>query len=200
MFPHTIRRLLLVGFLVALIGIGVNSAPVAAASPSMAWSDTESRTEVLVQACTGFDITSDYTADRAFQLTSDPTGDGISERRDVSFTGALGNAATGLFYAYDGHFTRTSSPNLGEPSITDLSLQLELGTPGELTVSLARVDLDMADSPPSVIHALMSNVLRMDLCSLLDGPSTVGATDIAAPNSRTGSESCDVVPLKGFTC
>jgi hypothetical protein len=87
---------------------------------------------------------------------------------------------------------------LDQATIFDLALRLDLNAPSEITVTLARVDFVSADSPPEVIQGLMTKVLQMDLCHLLDGP-TIGDTDVI-PAQGSGPESSDVEPRKGFTC
>jgi hypothetical protein len=195
MYARSIPRLLLVGLMVVVIGGGVVSAP-AAASPAMEWSDTVGEEDVLVQPCVGFDITSNYTANRMFHADYDNRQ--IVERQQVTFVGTLENATSGQINAYEGRFTRTGSPDLDQATMSDLALRLDLNTSGEVTVTLALVEFDSAVSPPAVIQTLISNVLRIDLCNLLGGPA-ISDNDVM-PAQRFESESCDVEPRIGFTC
>jgi hypothetical protein len=50
-----------------------------------------SQEDVFVQACTGFAIPRNCAAGCTFHPTSDPTGEGINERRKISFAA---NSAT----------------------------------------------------------------------------------------------------------
>jgi hypothetical protein len=194
MSAHSIPRFLLVGLMVAIIG-GAIAAP-AAASPAMEWSDSVGEEGVLVQPCAGFDITSNYAADRMFDV--DYGNSQIVARQRVSFAGTLENTTSGQSAAYEGHFTRTGSPTVARATISDLTLRLDLNTTGDITVTLSRVDIASPSSPPEVIRALFSNVLRMDLCGLLGGPAIVD--NVLMPNQGSGPESCDIEPFKGYTC
>jgi hypothetical protein len=146
----------------------------ASASDHTRWNDTVSVEDAMVQACAGFTVTGSYTADRAIQVVENYDGSQFYERRDVTFTGALGNATSGKSYAYDGQYTRIASPALGKAVVSNLSLRFEVDTPGEFSVSLKHVEFDLADDPHAVVKAIVPNVLQMDLCQLFGG-STIGA-------------------------
>jgi hypothetical protein len=149
----------------------------AAAADHTRWTNTVDVEDALVQACAGFKVTGSYTLDTAYLDVVDYYGYAVSQRRDVTFTGALGNAATGKSYAYDGHFTRIRSLYQSKVTITNLSLRFEVDTPGEFTVSLKRVDFDLGDDPHAVVKAIVPNVLQMDLCQLFSGSSALPAPE-----------------------
>jgi hypothetical protein len=161
----------------------------AAASDQTRWTDSLNVEDALVQACYGFNVTGSYTADRATQVVENYDGSLFYERRDVTFTGALGNAASGKSYAYDGQFTRISSPGLEKPAVSNLSLRFEVDTPGEFSVSLKRVEFDLSDDPHAVVKAIVPNVLHMDLCQLF-GDSTIGYGPIT-PSSHPSADMSD---------
>jgi hypothetical protein len=168
MHSHKLPRLLLVGFMFALIAAGTVQYR-AAAKDTAGPSYTISYEDVLVQACGGFDITTSYTVDRDIHVLDYYYGHTVNERRQVSFSGAIGNSATGKSFAYDGHYTRTANFDQGTKTFTDLLLRFEVGTPGEFSLSLARADFDLVDNPPAVVQAIVPSVLQMDLCYLLGG-------------------------------
>jgi hypothetical protein len=176
MNTRNIPRLLLVGFMFALIAAGTvqNRAAARDTVDTVEPTNTFSYENVLVQTCGGFDITTSFTVNRAYDVVDYYYGHAVIERRQVSFTGAIGNAATGKSYAYDGHYTRTADFFQGTKTFTDFLLRFEVGTPGEFSLSLARADFDLVDNPPEVVQAIVPSVLNMDLCYLLGG-STAGA-------------------------
>jgi hypothetical protein len=180
MHSHAIPRLLLVGFMFALAAAGTLRFS-ADASERTTWSDTTSEEDVLVQPCYGFNITTSYTADRTYQVVENYYNNQIFERQHVSFTGALGNASTGKSYAYDGEYTRTADIHDGTTAISNLLLRFEVGTPGQFTVELTKVEFDLADNPPAVVKAIVPHVLQRDLCSVFGSPAAtyVGPTNIS---------------------
>jgi hypothetical protein len=161
----------------------------AAASDRTQWTDSVNVEDALVQACSDFDVTGSYTADRTNQVVENYDGSTFYERRDVTFTGALGNATSGKSYAYNGQYTRISSPNLGKVAVSNLALRFEVDTPGEFSVSLKRVEFDLSDDPHAVVKAIVPNVLQMDLCQLFGG-STIGAGPIV-PSSHPSADMSD---------
>jgi hypothetical protein len=188
MHTRFIPRLLVLSLLLAF----VFSAAIqfrASASDHTRWTDTVSVEDALVQACSGFNVTGSYTADRATQVVENYDGSLFYERRNVTFTGALGNATSGKSYAYNGQYTRISSPGLEKPAVSNLSLRFEVDTPGEFSVSLKRVEFDLADDPHAVVKAIVPNVLQMDLCELFGG-SKIGYGPIA-PSSHPSADMSD---------
>jgi hypothetical protein len=161
----------------------------ASASDHTRWTDTVSVEDALVQACSGFNVTGSYTADRATQVVENYDGSLFYERRNVTFTGALGNATSGKSYAYDGQFTRMSSPNLGKVYVANLALRFEAGTPDEFTVAYEHLDVDWGTDPHRVIRAILPTMLQMDLCELFGG-STIGYGPIA-PSSHPSADMSD---------
>jgi hypothetical protein len=168
MNTRTIPRLLLIGFLFAFVTANASHFSAAAKGP-VEPPNTISYENQLVQACGGFDITTSYTVNRAYDVVEYQTGHTVIEQRQVSFSGAIGNAANGKSYAYDGHYTRTANFDQGTKTFTDLLLRFEVGTPGEFSLRLARADFDLVDNPPAVVQAIVPSVLQMDLCYLLGG-------------------------------
>jgi hypothetical protein len=135
------------------------------------WTETNSQEDTLVQTCDGFDITSSYTVNAAHRLTTDKSGDEVLERMNVDFAGAIANSLTGKSYAYDGAFTRWSDYVRNKVTINDLELRFEVGTSGEFTVAVDRIEMDLVADPNEVIKAFVPNVLQMELCYLLsDAP------------------------------
>jgi hypothetical protein len=169
-----IPRLLTVSLLLAFVLAGAIHYR-AAASDRTQWSDTVSVENEVVQACYYFNVTGSYTADRVHQIVENYYNNEVFERQDVSFTGTLGNAATGKYYAYEGGYTRTANLRRGSEVIhSNLSLKLEVDTPNAFAVSVPYVDFELDDNPSAVIKALVPNMLHMNLCQLFGG-STIGA-------------------------
>jgi hypothetical protein len=184
MHTRFVPRLLVLGLMLTLV-LTVHFRTFAAEQTT--WTDTESVENGLVQACTGFNVTGSYTADRAHQIVENYYDNQVFERQNVTFTGTLGNAAAGKFYAYDGGYTRTANMRQGsEVIISNLSLQFEVDTPNAFTVSVPYVDFDLADNPQAVIKPLVPNVLRMDVCQLFGG-STIGYGPII-PSSHPSAD------------
>ncbi|MFL5758574.1 MAG: hypothetical protein ACJ789_02480 [Thermomicrobiales bacterium] len=208
MRSHPIPRLLLVGFMFALIAAGSIHHKDAAASSADS-SNTISEENVLVQACKGFAITTSYTADRAYHIVEYHTGHTVVERREVSFAGAIGNAKTGKSYAYDGHYTRLANFDQGKTTFSDLLLRFEVGTPGQFSVSFAgtspdrlsvswasgepgqftvpfeQAGIELVDNPLAVVQAIVPNVLHVDLCSMFGASATIKG---AAPQNIDTNE------------
>jgi hypothetical protein len=122
---------------------------------------------VLVQACDGYDLTTSYNMNRNHHLFTDRR-DGLElEQETVDFTGAISNAESGKSYQYDGGFTRWSDHNQSWVTITGLELRFEVGTPGQFSVAIDRIELDIKPDPVEAIKAFVPNALRMELCYLL---------------------------------
>jgi hypothetical protein len=183
MQSHTIPRLLLVGFMFALIAAGAIQFKAAAAQVvAQDWTTSESRENVPVQKCGDSDITASYTTTREYVRYGSPALEPVYEIQHVNFTGSIGNATSGKSYEYAGHYSRTVDFTQSSVWISDLLLQFEIGTPGEFTYSLANVDFDLVDNPAAVVQAIVPNVLHMDLCYLLGGSiasTYLGPTDIS---------------------
>lgn len=188
MRSHMLPRLLFVGFLFAFAASGLlYSSGVAKIAPDP--SNRTSEENVLVEACSGFDVTASYDAERTYDIVEYYTGHTAVERRQVSFTGSMGSAVTGKAYTFDGHYTRTATFDQGKTSFTDLLLRFEVGTPGMFTVSFAQVGFDLVDDPSTVVRTIVPSVLQTDLCSLFGGP----AIGVEPNNSDTNESSPDVV-------
>jgi hypothetical protein len=167
-------RLLVPVLAVVLVVTGLVAGPAsrAGAIDNHAWSETESQEDVLVQACDGYDLTTSYNMNRNHHLFTDYT-DGLKlEQETVNFTGAIGNSLTGKSYAYDGKFTRWSDYLKNEVTVNDLELRFEVGTPGEFTVAVDRIERDVVADPAEVIKQFVPYALRLDLCYLLGAPVT----------------------------
>jgi hypothetical protein len=175
MLTRTISRLLLAGLIFALI-TGVMIRP-AGAQNATTWTSQESKEGRFVQACDGFDLTTNYAVARTFHVIknfadgrtterSNVTFVGTIDNRDPSFLGMFGSAKPGKSYTYDGHLTRTVDSDQRSDVISDLVLRFEVGTPGMFTVSIPEVGFKLAASPTSVIQAIVPYTLHMDLCGL----------------------------------
>lgn len=167
MHSHSILRLLFAGLTFALMAV-VLLKPAGAAERTT-WTDTSSPEAQLVQSCDGFGITTSYTVNRVHNLIEEYAHEVVIERQQVDFTGAMANSKTGLSYAYDGHYTTVADLDKGTNSISNLQLRFGAGTPGQFSVSLAKVDFKLVDSPPAVVQAIVPNVLQRDLCGLFAG-------------------------------
>jgi hypothetical protein len=184
----------------------------ASAADRIDWTETNYQEDVLVQDCGGYDITSSYTTNIAHHLIADNTGDEVSEQLNVDFTGSLGNAQTEKSYQYDGHFTRWSNYIQGKVTITDFELRFEVDTPGQFSVAIDRVEMDLTADPTEVIRKFVPNALQMELCYLLASPGGAQGSDsqIASYEERTfsdppstvpgNSDWCDLVYLHGLPC
>jgi hypothetical protein len=139
------------------------------------WTETQSQEAEPVQKCDGFDITNSYTANIAHHLTIDNSGDEVIERMTVDFAGAIGNSQTGKSYAYAGTFTRWSDYVWNKVTINDLELRFEVGTPGQFTIGIDRIEMDLVADPAEVIKTFVPNALQTELCYLL--------ADAAAPSA-----------------
>jgi hypothetical protein len=85
----------------------------------------------------------------------------------------------------------------GAAAISDLLLRFEVGTPDMVTVSFARVDFTLVDSPPAVIQTIVPKVLHMDLCNLLgSSPAGKGAgtSELDQPLREAIPDPCDIGP------
>jgi hypothetical protein len=151
------------------------------------WTETNSQENVLVQGCGLYNITTSYTVDIAHHLIADNEGDEVSEQMNVDFVGSVGNPATGKSYQYDGHFTRWSNYFQSRATITDLELRFEVGTPGQFTVAIDRIKMDLEPDPAEVIKTLVPNALQMELCYLLPGSYDWNVAP-AIPPSATDTE------------
>jgi hypothetical protein len=133
----------------------------------------------LVQGCDNFDVTTSYTVNRVHNLVEEYTREAVFERQQVDFTGAMANSETGLSYAYDGHYTTVADYDKGSFTISNLQLRFEVGTAGQFSVSLAKVDFKLVDSPPAVVQAIVPNVLQRDLCELFAGSVAADSAPIS---------------------
>jgi hypothetical protein len=167
MHAHTFPRFFLVPLMSALIAAGLLTSPVAADTTT--WSDTGSGEDIFVHACPEFDVTTSYTADRTFKVVSNSSGDQVVERVSISFAGALANNATGQSLPYDGGFHRYSDYHSNKVTITDLKLRFDIGTAGQLSVAVDRVELDLVPDPAAVVKTFAPTALQTALCSVLGG-------------------------------
>jgi hypothetical protein len=159
----------------------------ASAAERINWTETNSQENVLVQECGGYDITSSYSVDIAHHLIAENTGDEVSEQLNVDFVGSLGNAATGKSYGYDGHFTRWSNYIQGQVLVTDLELRFEVGTSGQFSIAMDRVEMDLIADPTEVVKTFVPHALQMELCYLLASPGGAPVPQIASYQERLHS-------------
>jgi hypothetical protein len=195
MHTRSMFRSLFISLTFVLIAFGLVTAPAARAAGTRTWSDESSREDVPVQTCGGFAITSSYTTVRAYHIVADRSGATVIERQQVSFTGSLGNATTGKSFAYDGYYSRMADYDQENASISDLLVRFEVDTPDMVTISLARVNFHLVDSPPAVIQAIVPSVLQVDLCTLLGNSSTskgAGTSDLDQPFHQSIPDPCDI--------
>jgi len=184
MHSRSVPRLLLVGFMFAFIAAGGFHFKTAASQIAVQeWTNTQSQEDVLVQSCGSSDITTSYSVTRDYVRYNIPNVDPVFERQQVSFTGSIGNATSGKSYEYDGHYSQAIDFKRGTAEISNLLLRFEVGTPGEFSRSLDRVDFDLGDSPEAVVKAIVPNALHMDLCYLLGGPAL---SEVPSPGLGTG--------------
>jgi hypothetical protein len=187
MHTRVIPRLLLVGFMFALIAAGTTTHFKAAAADTADWSNTTSGENQFVHACTGFDITTSYTTNLKYHVVENYTGDKVVERLNVSFAGALANAKNGQSLPYDGRFTRTTD-HLGRTTISDLQLRIQLPLPGDWTISLDRVNTNLDPNPVDVIQTVASRQLQSGLCVMLGrwvNTDDLGRPPYGPPSSGT---------------
>jgi hypothetical protein len=215
MHTRFIPRLLVVSLLLAFIFAGAHqfSADAKSGEPEQwgegllylnDWSETNSQENVLVQTCNGFDITSSYTANIAHHLTTDHSGNKVTERTNFDFAGAIGSSVSGKSYAYDGEFMRWADYDRNRVTINDLVLRFEVGTPGEFTIAVNRIEMDQVSDPADVIKAFVPNALQMELCYLLADASSESVTnppryymdieDGSSSTSWTELDPCDTSP------
>jgi hypothetical protein len=200
MHTRFIPRLLALGLMLTLV-LGGGISYRAAAAERINWTETKSEENVLVQSCGLYNITSSYTVDIARHLITDNEGDEVSEQTSVDFVGSLGNAASGKSYQYDGHFTRWSNYIRSQVTITDFELRFEVGTPGEFSIAMDRVEMDLLADPAEVIKTFVPNALQMELCYLLPGSYDWSVSPVGAPTTvPANSEWCDLVNLHGLPC
>jgi hypothetical protein len=185
MHTHAIPHLLLVGLTLALLATGLRIAPTAADTDVGGGvrdlSESESNEDVFVQACEGFAMTTSYTINRTRHAVTNYSGDVIFERLGVTFVGVLANAENGQSLPYDGKFTRTSDYHRNLVTITDFELRIQLPTPGDFTLKIARQEMDLVSNPVDVIHAVAQSELESGICVLLGrafAGSTPGQDDI----------------------
>jgi hypothetical protein len=151
------------------------------------WFETNYQESVLVQLCGGFDLTSSYTANLDRQLLIDDAGDEVFEQLNVEFAGSLNNAVSGKAYQYNGNFTRWSNYIQGRVTITDLALRFEVGAPGEFTVAVDRIEMNLVADPTEVIKQFVPNTLQLELCSLPAQRGGVPAPQVASYQERLHS-------------
>jgi hypothetical protein len=170
----------------ALATAGLAFAPVHAVDRAQ-WSDTDARSNVLVQDCRGasvlsgfspnlafgldFEISTSYRIDRYFTLFTDHSGTNhpAIERQVVSIVGVMANSETGHSLAYDGHYTRTSILSEGDVTISDLALNLLPSDQEGATVTLERDTSGVIDSPEAMLLAFAPSALQMSLCHYFAG-------------------------------
>jgi len=185
MNAHVLPRRFITVTVLVLATVGLVFAPVYAADT--AHSDTISHENVLVQDCHSasvlsgfspnlafgldFEITTSYRIDRDFTLFTDHSGINHPwvERRVVSFTGVVAYSKSGRSLAYDGHFTRTSSGTTGDAAITDLALHLAPPNQEDVTISVARDNSGVIDTPEAMLLAFAPRGLQMSLCIYFAG-------------------------------
>jgi hypothetical protein len=197
MHTRSMFRSLFISLTFVLIAFGLVTAPAARAAGTCTWSEESSREDVPVQACGGFAITSSYTTIRAYHIVADRSGATVFEREQVNFTGAIANATTGKSFGYDGHLTRSADYDQGKSLISDLLLRFRVDTPNMVTISFARVDFNLVDSPPAVIQAIVPTALQVDLCTLLGNSSTgegAGTSNLDQPFPLSIPDPCDIGP------
>jgi hypothetical protein len=179
MHSHTIPRLLLVGFMFALLAAGTVRYNAGAEQVAIRdWTTTQSQENEFVQSCGAASIKTSYTTIRHYRRFDSPNGDEIVNHQEVKFSGAIGNVVTGKSYAYDGHYTRITDLEQGTNAVSDLLLRFEVGTPGMFSVSFKHVGFELADNPTAVIQTIVPHVLQMDLCSVFGGST---ATIVGMP-------------------
>jgi len=208
MHSHTLPRLLLVGFLFALVAAGGMHYKVAAQN-SGDWTETVSGEDEFVQACRGFNITSSYTSNLAYHVIENHSGDQVVERVNVSFAGALTNAKNGLSLPYDGKFTRTSDYHIGRVTVTDLELRIQLPTPGDWTVKIDKQEMNLLANPVNVIQTVAKPQLESGICVMLGrwvNPDDMSRPAYGLPSSSGTTEwipqeapatTADVTPAAG---
>jgi hypothetical protein len=179
MHSHTIPRLLLVGFMFALIATGIVRYNAGAEQVALRdWTTTQSQENEFVQSCGAASIKTSYTTIRHYRRFDSPGGDEIVNHQDVKFSGAIGNVVTGKSYAYDGSYTRIADLEQGTNAVSNLLFRFEVGTPGMFSVSFKHVGFELADTPTAVIQTIVPHVLQRDLCSVLGGTT---ANNVSMP-------------------
>jgi hypothetical protein len=157
-----------VAFALMITSLGISPA---SAKGTVGRTDTMSREDIFVQACNGFAITSSYTTVRTYQVVEDPTGHAVFERRNVSFTGAVVNAANDKGFGYEGGFTRIADYEQNAIAISDLTLKLDLADQGEVSIAIDHRDRDVIDNPVAILLEYAPFTLRDNLCDFLGGSS-----------------------------
>jgi hypothetical protein len=192
-------RLVVFVLTLALADVGLIKASSASADTSN-WSDTVNGEDVLVQACNGFDITGSYMMNREFKFVQYSTGNHVLERTRVSYEGALANSMTGQSLPYDGAFTRIADDHRGIVIVTDFRLRIGLPTPGDFTLTFARMELNLTTDPISVLHTVAQRELESGICARLGRMSTAGQpVTVDTENSDLQlSKPCDVRPRPGL--
>jgi hypothetical protein len=186
MHTHVFPRLLLIGFMFALLAAG--TVHYKAAADTMNWTETASGEDEFVHACNGFDITTSYTSNLAYHAVGNTSGDQVYQRLNVSFVGTLINAKNGQSLPYDGKFTRTSDYHLGRVMVTDLELRIQLPTPSDWNVTIARQEMDLLANPVDVIQTVASRQLNSGLCVMLGrwaNSDDLGRPPYGPPSSGT---------------
>jgi hypothetical protein len=184
MNARTPFRLLIAVLTFVSIGLATTTT---GAAQNVAWTDTFSREDVLVQDCRGasvvsgysptlaygfdFEINTSYTSDRA--LTYFDAHQGIDhvamEQQSVSFVGNAVNSKTGLSLAYGGHFSRTAKSDQSEITFTDFVLHLVPSHGSAITVKVDRSSSTALDSPEVMLLAFAPQGLHTSLCGYFAG-------------------------------
>lgn len=207
MHSYTLPRLLLVGFMFALIAVG-GIHHKTAAKDSTSWTEAASGEDEFVQACRGFNITSSYTSKLAYHVIENHSGDYVVEQLDASFTGALTNAENGQSLPYDGKFTRTTDYHIGRVTVSNLELRIQLPTPGDWTAKIDRQDMDLLANPVNVIQTVAKSDLASGFCVMLGrwvNPDDMSRPPYGLPSSGTTEwipqdaavNAADVTPASG---
>jgi hypothetical protein len=195
MNTHIAPRLLFPLLALALMVAGALSAPASARAQleELSWSATEGQENVPVQTCDGFDLTTSYTVNRDYHRFIDVSDKLNVEWVGVDFAGAIGNSVTGESYAYDGKLMRWSDYENNKTAVTNLILRFEVGTPGQFSVAIDRIELDLEPDPVAVIKTFVPNALQMELCYLLGGTS-IDSTQQANSTAGFGESSVLIPP------
>jgi hypothetical protein len=191
MNSHALPRLFAVVLTFVLVTIGLASTPARAAETTQ-WSETITRSNVLVQDCHGpsvvsgfsptlafglnFEVATSYKLDRDFTVIEHNTGINhpVVERQIVTIAGIVANSETGRSLAYDGHFARTTNYKEGDVAITSLELRLIRSDEKDVTITVDRDGSGLIDSPEALLLAYAPRGLHMSLCSYFAGLKVAG--------------------------
>jgi hypothetical protein len=206
MNTHIAPRLLIPALALVLVVSGLLAGLTSASAQleDRSWSATESQENVLVQACNGYDLTTNYTINRDYHRFVDSSDHLNLEWLGADFAGSIGNAETGKSYAYDGKFNRWSDYEHNTVAITNLMLRFEVGTPGQFTLAIDRIELDLEADPAAVIRTFVPDALQMELCYLIGGPVSipvpelVPSFDVRMGKDQSGDDADTCEPRRGY--